>query len=480
MRESIRGVLMVLSNISITDRMVEELEQIKEVNYMLEKIIDSIQDAVSVVDENGNTILVNKAYTKLVGLESSDVINKPATIDIVKGESVHMKVLETKQEIKNLPLKVGLNKVEVVISGSPIIIQGKLKGSMAIARDISEIKHLSERLKDMQQKIRNLESKYSFEDILGNSVQLNKAKQLAKNVSTTDATVLLTGESGVGKELFAHAIHEASNRKYNKFIRVNCSTLTDSLISSELFGYEDGSFTGGKPGGQKGLFEEAEGGTIFLDEVGELHLNHQAMLLRVLNEKEIIRVGGTNTIPVDVRIIAATNLNLEDLVEKGRFREDLYYRLAVYPIYIPSIRERKEDIPSIVKLIIKKLSIKYSRNIEGIDEEALALIENYDLPGNVRELENIIGRALINMSSRDNIIEKKHVPFINVKMDSTESQFISKTSEYTSLKQILSEVEKRTIEDALKNSNGNRDQAAKNLDISTRTLYYKIKEYELS
>lgn len=473
--------IILLKDISNIVEMVNESIHINETNYMLEAIIDSIQDAVSVVDEKGNGILINKAYTHMVGLTPKDVINKPATIDIVKGESVHMKVLETGKKIKGLPLKVGLNKTDVIISGSPIIIDGKLRGSMAIARDISEIKMATKKLKVMEQRIRDLESKYSFDDILGNSAQLEEIKRLGKNVAATDATVLLRGESGVGKELFAHAIHEASNRKENKFIRVNCSALTDSLISSELFGYEDGAFTGGKRGGQKGLFEEADGGTIFLDEVGELDLNHQAMLLRVLNEKEILRVGGTSTIPVDVRIIAATNIELEEAIKSGQFREDLYYRLMVYPIHICPLRQRKDDIPILINFIIKKLNSKYGRAVNSIDDEALEILKNYDWPGNVRELENIIGRAMINMHFKETIIEKRHLPPINIRLDRREGKFLEKAlSKQRTLKETVAEVEKRAIENALNRTNGNRSEAAGILGISIRTLYYKIREYELS
>lgn len=473
--------MILLKDISNIVEMVNESIHINETNYMLEAIIDSIQDAVSVVDEKGNGILINKAYTHMVGLTPKDVINKPATIDIVKGESVHMKVLETGKKIKGLPLKVGLNKTDVIISGSPIIIDGKLRGSMAIARDISEIKKATKKLKVMEQRIRDLESKYSFDDILGNSAQLEEIKRLGKNVAATDATVLLRGESGVGKELFAHAIHEASNRKENKFIRVNCSALTDSLISSELFGYEDGAFTGGKRGGQKGLFEEADGGTIFLDEVGELDLNHQAMLLRVLNEKEILRVGGTSTIPVDVRIIAATNIELEEAIKSGQFREDLYYRLMVYPIHICPLRQRKDDIPILINFIIKKLNSKYGRAVNSIDDEALEILKNYDWPGNVRELENIIGRAMINMHFKETIIEKRHLPPINIRLDRREGEFLEKAlSKQRTLKETVAEVEKRAIENALNRTNGNRSEAAGILGISIRTLYYKIREYELS
>ena len=353
---------------------------------------------------------------------------------------------------------------------------------MAIARNVSEIKKITEQLRTMEEKIRSLECKYSFDNILGKSISLENAKRLARNVASTDATAFLRGESGVGKELFAHAIHEESHRKNNRFIRVNCSALTDSLINSELFGYEDGAFTGGKSGGKKGLFEEADGGTIFLDEIGELNLNHQSMLLRALNEKEIIRVGGSKTIPIDVRIIAATNVKLEDAVKDGSFREDLYYRLMVYPINIPSLRERKEDIPILINFIIKKLNNKYGRSVQSMDNQALEKLKAYDWPGNVRELKNIIGRAMINMNFKETIIEKKHMDFMKIEMDIEESKIVEQSliNGNKTLKETISAVEKMSIENALKITGGNRSKAADILDISMRTMYYKIKEYGLS
>ena len=224
-------------------------------------------------------------------------------------------------------------------------MDGKLKGSIAVIHDVSEIKDLNRELYRARQIIRTLEAKYSFDDIIGGSQVMKIAIDQAKLAAKTPATILLRGESGQGKELFAHAIHNASDRKYNKFIRVNCAALSETLLESELFGYEEGAFTGAKRGGKRGLFEEANNGSIFLDEIGELTMNTQGKLLRVLQENEITRVGGTKSIPLNVRVIAATNVNLEKrLMSTGSFREDLYYRLNQMPIFIPALHKRKEDI----------------------------------------------------------------------------------------------------------------------------------------
>ncbi|GAI93738.1 unnamed protein product, partial [marine sediment metagenome] len=265
-------------------------------------------------------------------------------------------------------------------------------------------------LNRVKQRVRHLESKYTFEDIVGKSRGMTIAKEQARKAAQTPATVLLQGESGTGKELFAHAIHHVSKRKYKQFIRVNCSALVDTLLESELFGYEGGSFTGAKKTGKKGLFEEADKGTIFLDEIGVMSLNLQAKLLRVLQEKEIIKVGGRKPINVDVRIISATNINLKNAVKEGRFRDDLYYRLYVIPIYIPPLRERKEDMHLLVNNLIRKFNQDFGRNIKGISSEALNLLLDYHWPGNVRELENVIERAVINMRLNEEIILPKHIP----------------------------------------------------------------------
>src|SRR5699024_1000313 len=232
----------------------------------------------------------------------------------------------------------------------------------------------------------------------------------AKVGAKTPATVLLRGKSGTGKELFAHAIHNESERKHNKFIRVNCAAIAESLLESEMFGYEEGAFSGAKRGGKKGLFEEANMGSIFLDEIGELSLNMQAKLLRVLQENEIVRVGGTDPVAIDVRIITATNLNLEKAIINKTFREDLYYRLNRLPIYIPSLRERISDLPLLTDHLTRKLNMEYGRNVTSIAKEAMQRLKTYNWPGNVRELENVIGRAMIYMDMNKEEIQLRHLP----------------------------------------------------------------------
>ncbi|ADL07591.1 sigma-54 interaction domain-containing protein [Thermosediminibacter oceani] len=475
----ITAAVAVFRDITEVKHLAEEVTNLRELHSLLEAIINSTQDAISVVDSEGRGILINKAYTRIVGLTKEDVIGKPATVDIAEGESVHYQVLRTGEPIKGVPMRVGPNRKEVIVHAAPIIVGGKLKGSVAVIHDVSEIKRLTEELDYVKRRMRHLEAKYSFDDIIGKSRAIREAMEAAKNAAGTNVTVLLRGESGTGKELFAHAIHNSSERRHNQFIRVNCAALTDSLLGSELFGYADGAFTGARRGGRKGLFEEANGGTIFLDEIGEIGLNHQAMLLRVLNEKEIIRVGESKPIPVNVRVIAATNINLEKAVEEGRFRKDLYYRLNVVPIYIPPLRERKEDIPLLTEHFIKKCNQEYGRAVEAVDEEALEVLMDYDWPGNIRELENVISRAIINMKFGETVIGKKHLPRLYFNQNEDKSESIAITEHSMPLKEILKDVEKKTIKSVLEKVDGNRNEAARILGISVRNLFYKLKKFNL-
>ena len=341
------GGIAIFKDITEAVGLAEQITDLREVQTKLQAIFTSSDEAISVVDEHGYGIMVNPAYTRITGLTEEQVIGMPATTDISEGESVHMKVLLTRRAVRGVQMRVGTNKKEVIVNGAPIIVDGKLKGSVCVIHDVSEIKNLNRELNRARQIIRTLEAKYSFADIIGTSEEIKIAIEQASLAAKTPATILLRGESGTGKELFAHAIHDASDRKYNKFIRVNCAALSESILESELFGYEEGAFSGAKRGGKKGLFEEANNGSIFLDEIGELTINTQAKLLRVLQEHEITRVGGTQAISLNVRVIAATNINLEKGMVNGSFREDLYYRLNRMPIQIPPLRKRKEDIESL-------------------------------------------------------------------------------------------------------------------------------------
>ncbi len=258
---------------------------------MLEAVLLATQDAISVVNEKGEHILVNPAYTKITGLEYEEVIGKNALYDIEEGESLHLKVLSTKKPVENTKLKIRPSGKTVVAQAAPIIVNGIFKGSVAVLHDMSGIKDLTDKLNKAEKKLRELTYKYKPEDIIGKSEVIAEVRKMIEKAAKVPATVLLKGESGTGKELFANSIHAQSRRSENNFIRVNCAALSDSLLESELFGYEEGSFTGALKGGRKGLFEEADKGTIFLDEISEISMNTQAKLLRVLQEKEIMRVG---------------------------------------------------------------------------------------------------------------------------------------------------------------------------------------------
>lgn len=476
------GALAVFKDITELVALAEEITDLKEIRMMLEAIIHSSEEAISVVDENGNGILINPAYTRLTGLTEEDVIGKPATADIAEGESMHMQVLKTRRPVRGARMKVGPKNRDVIVNVAPIIVDGVLKGSVGVIHDVSEIQRLTAELNRARQIIRTLEAKYSFADIIGESEEMKVAIEQAKLAAKTPATILLRGESGTGKELFAHAIHNASDRKYNKFIRVNCAAIPETLLESELFGYEEGAFSGARRGGKRGLFEEANNGSIFLDEIGELSASTQAKLLRVLQEREIVRVGGTKPIPINVRVIAATNVNLEKAIAEGAFREDLYYRLNRMPIYIPPLRARKEDIPALCRHLIQKLNQDYGRNVEGVTDEAMVKLLAYDWPGNVRELENVLGRAMIFMKFHEVMIDVSHLPPLSAPSaapSAAPSVRPETEGELRPLDEMLGRYEAQLLEEALRRHRGNKTAAARALGISVRNLYYKLEKYNI-
>ncbi|OJE33275.1 sigma-54-dependent Fis family transcriptional regulator [Bacillus thuringiensis] len=475
----VQGAFAIFKDITEVVDLAEEVTDLKEIQTLLEAIINSSEEAISVVDEKGRGLVINPAYTKLTGLTEEDIIGKPATTDIVEGESMHMKVLRTRRAVRGIHMKIGQKKRDVIVNVAPVIVDGILKGSVGVIRDVSEIQKLTNELNRARQIIRTLEAKYSFDDIVGNSDETTAAIEQAKLGANTPATVLLRGESGTGKELFAHAIHNGSNRKYNKFVRVNCAAISETLLESELFGYEEGAFSGAKRGGKRGFFEEANNGSIFLDEIGELSANTQAKLLRVLQEKEIVKVGGTKAIPINVRVIAATHVNLEKAILEGKFREDLYYRLNKIPIQIPSLRQRKGDIPKIADRLIQKINQDYGRNVEGLTDSAILYLQSYEWPGNVRELENILGRAIIFMNYNEIYIDVQHLPPLHneEQVESKQSHLLPELEEKP-LEHLVTEFEGNIIHEYLERFNGNKTQTAKALGISVRNLYYKLEKYD--
>lgn len=473
------GAVAVFRNISEVHKLAEEVTGLREIQSLLEAVINATQDAISVVDSQGKGIMINPAYKRITGFSEADVLGKPATVDIAQGESVHMKVLSTRSLVRGIHLRVGMAKKDVLVDGAPIMVNDELKGSVAVIHDISEIKRLTEELDKAKQIIRTLEAKYDFQDIIAISPAMVQVVEQARKVASTPATILLLGESGTGKELFAHAIHNSSSRKYNQFVRVNCAALTDSLLESELFGYSEGAFTGARRGGKKGLFEQASGGTIFLDEIGEVSLNVQAKLLRVLQEKEIVRVGDTKPLSVDVRVIAATNIDLEEAVATGKFREDLYYRIRVIPLYIPPLRERKEEIPALARYLLRKFNQEYGRMVEDIAPEVIEVLQRYSWPGNVRELENILGRAMINMRFNESCIRREHLPQVPSGSQRQPVHSVADQHAGRSLGDAMADYERHYIHQVLEENLGNKTKTAKDLDISLRALYYKIERYGL-
>ncbi|MFS0554048.1 sigma 54-interacting transcriptional regulator [Brevibacillus sp. 179-C9.3 HS] len=476
-RGEVVGAVAIFRDITEIMALAEEVTNLKELQSMLQAIIQSSDEAISVVDQYGNGLLINPAYTRLTGFSQDDIIGKPATVDISEGDSMHMQVLKTKRPVRGVPMKLGPKRKDVVVNVAPVVVDGELKGSVGVIHDVSEFKRLTEELEKARRIIRNLEAKYSFADIIGYSEPMQQAIEQAKKAALTPATVLLRGESGTGKELFAHAIHNASERKYNQFIRVNCAAISESLLESELFGYEEGAFTGARRGGKRGLFEEASGGTIFLDEIGELSMSMQVMLLRVLQEREVVRVGGTKPIHIDVRVIAATHVNLEAAIGSGRFREDLYYRLHVVPIHIPPLRQRLEDIKPIALHLLRKANLEYGRNVEELHGETLRMLLSYHWPGNVRELENVLGRAMIHMRINERIILPEHLPPLERRIVSNENDVAQhEASSGTTLKEAVEKAERQHILRELAAAKGNRTVAAKRLGIAIRSLYYKMEK----
>ncbi|HAI20972.1 MAG TPA: sigma-54-dependent Fis family transcriptional regulator [Clostridiales bacterium UBA8153] len=472
------GAVAVFRDITEVRGLAAQITNLTQVQTLLEAIINSTQDAISVVDAQGNGLLINPAYTRLTGLTEADVIGKPATVDIAEGESMHLQVLRTRRPVRGVPMKVGPRRREVVVNVAPIIVGGELKGSVGVIHDVSELTRLSEELDRVKRLVRRLEAKYTFDEIVAVSPAMRTAVEQARRAAETPVTVLLRGESGTGKELFAHALHNASRRSRGPLVRVNCAALSESLLESQLFGYVEGAFTGARRGGRLGLFEEAAGGTIFLDEVGLMPLSLQGKLLRVLQERELVRVGDTRPVRVDVRVIAATNTRLEQAVAAGHFREDLYYRLNVLPIFIPPLRQRREDLPRLVSHLLRKLDEEYGRSVEDISPPALQELLSYHWPGNVRELENVLGRAMINMPYPLTCMEAVHLPPLEGPVSTGQNR--GGPAGVSTLRQAVEKAERQAVSHALAAAGGNKALAARLLGIAPRTLYYKLERLQLS
>ncbi len=353
------------------------------IENQLNIILNTIDDGVVITDRRYVIRHYNKSLQKILSINDNKYVGNYIFNSFI-SDSLKAKFIDT-ESVDNYPIELNKNRKTLVVTKKPIMVKNSLNGYVFIVKDKTEIEKLEGKLRQ-RSRHRGHVTKYTINDITGISKPMLTCKEKAMKISKFDKPVLITGESGTGKELFAQSIHSLSSRKNRPFLAINCAALSNELLESELFGYVEGAFTGANKGGKKGMFEAAHTGTLFLDEIGELSISMQVKLLRVLQEKEVMRVGGTRIIPVDIRIIAATNKNLRKLMKKNKFREDLYYRLNVLSLNIPPIRERKQDILCLIKDIIEEIGI----TDKTIDDEVINVLCNYSWPGNVRELRNCI------------------------------------------------------------------------------------------
>lgn len=443
--------------------------------------LDKIHEAVCVINTDAEVIFWNKAAEKLYDTPVEEILGEDIR-EVIPNALIYRCLMERKeyQNIKHTP-KEGAH---VIINAIPIEVDGELLGAVSTDRDISEVENLLDELNDERKRVKELQTqmleitqdRYHFDKIIGKSKVIENAILMAKKVSKTDASVLLTGESGTGKEVFARAIHNNS-RRTGDFIPINCSAIPPNLFESELFGYEKGAFTGAGPNGKPGKFELANNGTLFLDEIGDLPFMMQAKLLRVLQDGVVTRIGGDEPIKTDARILAATNKDLEKMMQEDKFREDLYYRLNVVSIEIPPLRSRKEDIPDLIKEFIDEFALKNQMGKIGITNDAIKILTDYEWEGNIRQLRNIIERLVI--LSQDHMIHVSDIPNEIISSVNTSSILDMKNDEVFDLNLAIENFEKQIITKALVLEKGNKSQAAKRLNIKRSTLYYKLNLYDL-
>ncbi len=443
---------------------------------MIRFLLRGIYEGLILVDKESNIQFMDKYTERFFGLKSGEGKDIHIT-DLIPDGGLEIVAKTGFPEIGQIKEVKGQKKIVSIL---PIKKDGEVLGVLgkAIVHKLEEIENLNKEIESLKVKISRYKegveeinlSHYTFENLLGISPRFMKAKQLAMKIAATDANVLLEGESGTGKELFAHSIHNLSRRRSKPFIRVNCPSIPFELAESELFGYDKGAFSGARDGGKFGKFELSEGGTIFLDEIGSLPLSIQGKLLRVLQEKEIERLGGRNTIKVNFRLIAATNANLSGLVSKERFRADLFYRLNTVPIKIPPLRERNEDIPLFVDYFLKEINKTLKTSVSDISDEGLQIMMDYGWPGNVRELANVLEQSILSVP-QGHIIKTENLPSFIFEKDYhiNEDDF--------GLKSILRETERQAIKKVLSFTGGNKRKAASLLGIQRCVLYQKLKKY---
>ncbi len=474
------GAIAVLHDLTDYERLAQEFESVKEMQQTLATVLDLAYDGLFTVNAQGTVTTVNRSMLDFLGLRSDEVMNRK--VEEILPELGLQETIATGQSDLGDVKTIRGNRC--IVTRLPIMRENQILGAVAkiTFKGLNRLPDLVKRLEALESQISYYRDELSrvthtgitFDDIVGNSPPMINAKKMASQTSRSLSSILLLGESGTGKELFAAAIHNHSGRR-GPFIKVNCAAMPDNLLESEFFGYEGGAFTGARSSGKPGKFELAHQGTLFLDEIGDMSLPLQAKLLRVLQEKEFERVGGIKTVRVDVRIIAATNRNIERLMAEGKFREDLYYRLNVIAVRVPPLRERKDDIYPLAMHFIRKYNRILGSRVRGISPEAMEILTAHRWPGNVRELENVVERALNIVASGD--VMPDHLPeYLQVRSGMKKH---SREAEAPGLNMNsgIAGAEKELILRALAEAGGNRSKAADILGISRTKLYHRIARY---
>jgi len=477
-------ILFILKGIAGETMETSELVDAKILNKELETIINSSFDEIFVTDGNGTVLRINPAGEAFYGMEAKDIIGKNSedlAKDGVYSPSMFPIIKERKERVSMIQRTRSGKTIHCI--GNPVLdSEGNIEIIIFTSRDLTEIRHLRDKIErtehllesfqDELGELRKFQNK-DEEDFISFSPNMRKIVKMVEKIAKVDSTVLVTGKSGVGKGVIVSFIHKKSSRNGKPFIHVNCGAIPETLIESELFGYEPGAFTGASKEGKKGLFEEANGGTLFLDEIGEMPLNLQIKLLKTLQDNIIQRVGGTKSIEIDIRIIAATNKNLEKMVEEGTFREDLFYRLNVLPIYIPPLKTRQEDIAYLMDYFLNKFNIKYG-SATFLSLEAENALINYDWPGNVRELENLVERLVV-IADNDEI-QLKDLPEKISNHRKSNSQYSVQINDICTLKQAQEELEEQLIIKAYEKYKSSY-KVGEALGINQSTAYRKIQKY---
>ena len=453
-------------------------------------IIDNVSDGIIAVDDTGHITVFNEAAQRLTGRAAGDVVGRHVndvlpeigfarTLAAASSPSGSPPIFPSESDSQSAAPEVRrINSTLVNVTRVPIVVDGSCVGAIGTFQDIGRLQALEKNLR-RRLYTRGHVARFTFGDIVGTSSAVRAAVSKAKRFASVDSTVLILGETGTGKELFAQSIHSASARRDGPFVAVNCAALPETLLESELFGYVEGAFTGAKREGKQGLFELAHHGTIFLDEIAGMPLRLQARLLRVLQEREVMRLGDDRTIPVDVRVIAASNKDLRSLVADGLFQADLYYRLDVLKLVVPPLRDRPEDIPLLANAFAETLSRKLGTAFRGFADDALAILSAHAWPGNVRELKNTVEKCLVLSESgiitRSEVVDAMGDP-PNIGTGDTADP--SHGGAEPDLESLVRAAERESIARALKACGGNRSEAARRLGIDRTTLWRKLRRSE--